>query len=212
MHLHTNSHTLHMTYGTHAVTAALWLHLVLPDLDAIGAKCCCLPDQKLCHLLFPSLVHSCPSALIKITEFDWPYKNVIQDLSFTNAFHNLKKKMQVIFKWHYAPDFVIPCGLSTLYRCSLTTVTQDKSYHEKPLIMDYCNHKESCTLVSPYSTITASISSVSFIWFYETISSEFLVQGKFKHTQFSREQWNWRDLNSQPLADSHPKWAPYRLS
>ena len=36
--------------------------------------------------------------------------------------------------------------------------------------------------------------------FYETISSEFLVQGNFKHTQFSREHWHWRDSNSQPLA------------
>ena len=36
--------------------------------------------------------------------------------------------------------------------------------------------------------------------FYETISSEFLVQGNFKHTQFSREHWNWWDLNSQPLS------------
>ena len=37
--------------------------------------------------------------------------------------------------------------------------------------------------------------------FYETISSEFLVQGNFKHTQFSREHcWYWRDSNSQPLA------------
>ena len=35
--------------------------------------------------------------------------------------------------------------------------------------------------------------------FYETISSEFLVQGNFKHTQFSREHWYWRDSNSQPL-------------
>ena len=29
--------------------------------------------------------------------------------------------------------------------------------------------------------------------FYETISSEFLVQGNFKHTQFSREHWHWRE-------------------
>ena len=36
--------------------------------------------------------------------------------------------------------------------------------------------------------------------FYETISSEFLVQGIFKHTQFSREHWYWRNSNSQPLA------------
>ena len=36
--------------------------------------------------------------------------------------------------------------------------------------------------------------------FYQTISSAFLVQGNFKHTQFSREHWNWPDSNSQPLA------------
>ena len=35
--------------------------------------------------------------------------------------------------------------------------------------------------------------------FYETISSEFLGQGNFKHTQFSREHWYWQDSNSQPL-------------
>ena len=40
--------------------------------------------------------------------------------------------------------------------------------------------------------------------FYETISVEFLVQGNFNHTQFSREQWYWRDSNSHL---SHPKWA-----
>ena len=36
--------------------------------------------------------------------------------------------------------------------------------------------------------------------FYETISSEFLVQRTFKHTQFSREHWYWRESNWQPLA------------
>ena len=36
--------------------------------------------------------------------------------------------------------------------------------------------------------------------FYATISRELLVQGDFKHTQFSRKQWYWRDSNSQPLA------------
>ena len=35
--------------------------------------------------------------------------------------------------------------------------------------------------------------------FYEKSSSEFLVQGNFKHTQFSREHWYWRYSNSQPL-------------
>ena len=35
--------------------------------------------------------------------------------------------------------------------------------------------------------------------FYETIFSEFLVQGNFKHSHFSQEHWYWRDSNSQPL-------------
>ena len=64
---------------------------------------------------------------------------------------------------HYAPCFVIPRGLSTLYRCSLTTVAQDKPYHEKPLIRDCFNHKGSCTLFRPYLTIAAGISSSSFV-------------------------------------------------
>ena len=37
----------------------------------------------------------------------------------------------VHLKVHYAPCFVIPRGLSTLYRCSLTTVAQSKPYHVK---------------------------------------------------------------------------------
>ena len=36
--------------------------------------------------------------------------------------------------------------------------------------------------------------------FYETIRSEFLVQGNFKHTRSSREHWYWQGSNSQPLA------------
>ena len=56
-----------------------------------------------------------------------------------------KKKTQVI-RSALCPDFVIPRGLSTLYRCSLTTLAQDKPYHEIPLIRDCCNHKGSCTL------------------------------------------------------------------
>ena len=35
--------------------------------------------------------------------------------------------------------------------------------------------------------------------FYKTISSEFLVHGNFKNTQFSQEQY-WWDLHLQPLA------------
>ena len=102
---------------------------------------------------------------------------------------------------HYAPYFVIPRGLSTLYRCSLTTVAQDKPYHEKPFIRDCFNHKGSCTLFRPYLTNRSRDQLLEFrTSSYETISSEFLVQGNFKHTQFSREHWNWRDSNTQPLA------------
>ena len=37
--------------------------------------------------------------------------------------------------------------------------------------------------------------------FYKTISSEFLVQGNFKHSHFSQAFiWYWRVSNSQPLA------------
>ena len=89
-------------------------------------------------------------------------------------------------------------ALSTLYRCLLTTMAQYKPFHEILLIRDCCNHKGSCTLVSPYLTIAAP--RVHCSSFYKTISSEFLVQGNFKHTQFSQEHWYWRDSNSQPLA------------
>ena len=53
----------------------------------------------------------------------------------------------------------------------------------------------SCTLFKPYLTITARISSLSFV----QVSSELLVQGNFKHTQFSWEHRYWWDSNSQPL-------------
>ena len=101
---------------------------------------------------------------------------------------------------HYTPCYVIPHSLSTLYRCSLTTVAQDKPYHEKPLIRDCFNHKYPV----PFQTIFNHHSRDQLLEFctsfYETISSEFLVQGNFKHTQFSREHWHWRDSNSQLLA------------
>ena len=112
---------------------------------------------------------------------------------------------------HYAPCFVILRGLSTLYRCSLTTVAQartfkfpwaqDKQHHEKPLIRDCCNHKGRCTLNQTIFNHRSQDQLLEFrMSFYETISSEFLVQRNFKHTQFSREHWHWRDSNSQPLA------------
>ena len=59
---------------------------------------------------------------------------------------------------------VNPHSLGTLYRCSLSTIAQDKPYHEKPFIRDCCNHKKSCTLLRPYSTIVAEISCLSFVW------------------------------------------------
>ena len=64
---------------------------------------------------------------------------------------------------HYAPWLVIPRGLSTLYRSSLTTMAQDKPYQEKPLNRDYYNHNGSCTMFRPYLTIAAGISSSSFV-------------------------------------------------
>ena len=52
----------------------------------------------------------------------------------------------------------------TLNTCSLTTLAHDKSYHEKPLIRDCCNHEGSCTLFRSYLTVAAGISSSSFVW------------------------------------------------
>ena len=74
-----------------------------------------------------------------------------------------KKKHTGDFKCTMPPDFTIPRGLSTLYRCSLTTLAQDKSYHEIPLIRDCCNHKGSCTLFRSYLIIAAGISSSGFV-------------------------------------------------
>ena len=77
-----------------------------------------------------------------------------------------KKKKQVIFKCTASPDFVIPCNHKTHYRCSLTTVAQDKPYHKKPFsgtattiirkVVPYSDHIH-------YSTIIASISFSSFL-------------------------------------------------
>ena len=74
-----------------------------------------------------------------------------------------KEKKRTRFKCTMPPGFVIPRGFSTLYRCSLITVAQDKPYHEKPLNGDCCNHKGSCTPIKPYLNIAAEISSSSFV-------------------------------------------------
>ena len=67
-------------------------------------------------------------------------------------------KKQVILSALCLPDFVIPRSLSTLYRCSLTTMAQDKPFHKMYTILnrDYCNH-------NPYLIIAAGISSLSFV-------------------------------------------------
>ena len=68
------------------------------------------------------------------------------------------------FKCTMPPDFVIPCNLSTLYRCSLTTLAQDKPYHDIPLgTAATCNHKGSCTLFRTYLTITVRVNSSNFV-------------------------------------------------
>ena len=151
----------------------------------------------------------------------------------------------------YTPCFVIPRGLSTLYRCSLTTaffqVKVFSRFHyvllcnlqlvygsgngyihdyitrgnktERKLLLETAHCGPSQTI--PWETLNQGLLQpqgelypIQTIFnhrsrdqllefrtsFYETISSEFLVQGNFKHTQFSRENWYWRDSNSQPLA------------
>ena len=60
-------------------------------------------------------------------------------------------------------SFYIYSFLDTLYKCSLTTVAQDRPYHEKPLISNCCNHKGSCTLFRPRSKIADETSS-SIVW------------------------------------------------
>ena len=109
------------------------------------------------------------------------------------------------------PDFVIPRDLSTLYKCSLTTMAQDKLYHEKPLIRIYCNQRgASCTLFRPYSTIPAWISSSSFV----RVSMRQLVASSLSkgisstlnfHESIGTDRTRTRNL-------WHPKQAPFWLS
>ena len=53
-------------------------------------------------------------------------------LDLRTAWCTLKKKKKIVILSAVSSDFVIPHGLSTLYRCLLTTLAQDKLYHEKP--------------------------------------------------------------------------------
>ena len=86
-------------------------------------------------------------------------------LTFHTVVIDTKKKMQVILDALCLPDFVIPHGLSTLYRCSLATIymAQDIPFHEIQFNRNCCNCKGRCALVSPYSTIAAGIRSSNFV-------------------------------------------------
>ena len=110
----------------------------------------------------------------------------------------------------FPPCFVIPRGLSTLYRCSLTTVAQDKPNHEKSLIRDCFNHKGSCTLFRPYLNVESGISSSSFV---RVSTRQLAVSSLSKgipstlnfHESIGTDGTRTRNL-------LHPKRAPYRLS
>ena len=82
------------------------------------------------------------------------------------------------------PDYVIPQGLSTLCKCSLTTLAQDKPYQEIPLIRDCCNHTGSCAIFNHRSRDQLLEFRTSF---YETISNEFFYPREFQaHSIFTR--------------------------
>ena len=72
-------------------------------------------------------------------------------------------------------------------------MTQEKTFHEIPFIRNYCNHKGSYTVIPIFNNDSQDQLPKFRTSFYETNSSEFLVQGNFKYTQFLREHWYWRD-------------------
>ena len=125
-------------------------------------------------------------------------------LSKTKTKTKTKQNNTGDFKCTMPPDFVIPCNLSTLYRCSLTTLAQDKPYPEKPLIRDCCN-------LYPIQDIFNHRSQDQLLQFrtsfYKTISSEF--QGNFKPLNFQECIYTDRTWTRNL---SHPKQAPYWLS
>ena len=89
---------------------------------------------------------------------------------------------------HYAPwlsNSTWPQALSTLYRCSLSTMAQDKPHHEKPSVRDCC------TLFGPYSTVTAGISSSSFV---QVSTRQLAVSSLSKGISSTY----WQELDSQP--------------
>ena len=90
---------------------------------------------------------------------------------------------------------------STLSRCSLTTVAQSTPNHEKPF---YQGLLQPQGVLYPIQAIIKHRSQDQLLEFrtsfHKTVRSKFLVQGNFQHTQFGREDWTWRDSNSQSHA------------
>ena len=58
-------------------------------------------------------------------------KSIFSDILNYNK-KKQKNKSQVILSALCLPEFVNPCGLSTLYRCLPTTMEQDIPFHEIP--------------------------------------------------------------------------------
>ena len=100
----------------------------------------------------------------------------------------MKKKSAGGFKCTMPPDLIIPHGLSTPNRYSPTTLVQDKAYHEIPLISELLQPEGE---LYPVHTIYNNCSQDQLLEFctnfYKTVNSDFLVQGNFKHAQFSWE-------------------------
>ena len=112
---------------------------------------------------------------------------------------------------HYAPDFVIPCGLGTLYKCSLATVAQDKPYHEKPTGTAATTRGAVPCLFRPYLTTATGISSSSFVQVStRQLAVSFLSKGISSTLNF-HESIIGTD-GTQTRNFSHPKQTLYRLS
>ena len=98
---------------------------------------------------------------------------------------------------HYAPDFVIPRGLSTLYWPLWPKGNHTMRHH-------WLGTGAITKLAAPNSDHINRRSQDQLLKFptdfYNAISSEFLVRGNIKHIQFSQGHcsWSW-DFNSQPL-------------
>ena len=83
------------------------------------------------------------------------------------------------------PAFVIQRGLSTLYSCSLTTVAQDKPYHEETISQGLLQPQRELYPTQTIFNHRSRDQPLEFrTSFYETIICEFLVQGNFKQINF----------------------------